>query len=282
MMKSSTDEARPAVHKAPVTGVVVSFNEADLLERCLPSLAFCDEVLVVNMECTDATPEVAARHGARMVKHHRVPTVELVLEWASTEAKNDWILSIDPDEVVDPKLGRQITELVTGPEEPKIARVELPWLFYFKDHALKGTYWGGVNYKRGTMYHRHRVTHVQHVHHRPTAHDGFESRVIPWEGDNVLHHYWMTSYAKFVEKHLRYIKLEGPRRQHAGQKFAWWRTIWDTGFSFAWSLIRRHGYKDGMVGVGLSGLYAWYVGSSWLSLRRLEKELKTSQTAPKA
>lgn len=125
-MKGLTDEAQPAVPKAPVTGVVVSFNEADLLERCLPSLSFCDEVLVVNMECTDATPEVTARHGARMVEHHRVPTVELVLEWASTQARNDWILSIDPDEVVDPKLGRQITELVAGPEEPRLARVELP------------------------------------------------------------------------------------------------------------------------------------------------------------
>lgn len=276
---SSSQTAVPA--KAPITGVVVSFNEGRLLERCLPSLAFCDEVLVINLESTDNTAEVAARHGARVVNHPRVPVMELVLKWGSDQASHDWVLSIDPDEEMSPKLGRQIAELITSEAAGSIGRLEIPWQFYFGDRALKGTYWGGENYKRGTMFHRDRVTHIQQVHHRPLPKEGYSSHLIPWEGDNVLHHYWMTDYRMFIEKHLRYLKMEGQRRKHAGETFSWWRTIKDTCVSFAWSIIRRKAYLDGVVGIGLSGLYAWYVGSSWLSLRRLEGELSASHTAEK-
>ena len=282
MTTSSTETPQVTTRKAPLTGIVVSFNEADLLERCLPALTFCEELIVVNMECTDRTPEVAAKYGARVIKHHRVPTVELVLEFAASHATHDWVLSVDPDEVMDKKLADQITALLASEEIATIGRVELPWQFYFGSHALKGTYWGGEGYKRGTMFHRGRVTHIQQVHHRPLPKEGFTSHQIKWEGDNVLHHYWMTNYAMFIEKHLRYIKLEGSRRNHAGQTFSWWSTVKDTVVSFGWSLLRRKGYRDGLVGVGLSGLYAWYVGSSWLSLRKFEQKMRdTSATTPK-
>lgn len=263
-----------AIRHPAISAVVVSCNEAEMLERCLPALAFCDELVVVDLESTDETAATALRHGARLCPHQRVPHVEMILEWLAAQCRNDWVLSIDPDEFLDPSLARQLTALMEDMRLRTCGSVELPMQFYFGNHALRGTYWGGVNHKRGVFFHRDRVVFSQEVHQRPVAREGYDTLRLPWGAGNVLHHYWMSGYRQFLEKHLRYLQAEGARRYREGQRFSWGRTVYDTAFAFAWSLIRRKSYQDGLLGFALSGLYAWYVGSSWLSLRRYELSLR--------
>jgi hypothetical protein len=254
----------------PITAIVVSCDEAELLERCLPALAFCDELIVVDMECTDATVEVAARYGAKVVPRARAPFIEAAQQWMSTIARHDWILSIDPDEVVDLSLALEITDLLPTLDE-KIAVVELPIQFYFGEHPLKGTYWGGRNWKLGSLFHRGRVELEAVVHRKAMPREGCTRFRLPWLGNNVLHHYWMQGYRQFMEKHQRYIAAEGERHQRLGHRYSWLRMTWVTAHSFAWSLLKKQGWRDGGVGVGLSAFYAWYVWSGWRAFGRLVK-----------
>jgi glycosyltransferase involved in cell wall biosynthesis len=252
-----------------ITAIVISCNEADLLERCLSSLAFCDELIVVNMECSDNTSELAHRHGAVLLDHVRTPTVEMVLSWVSSKASHPWILNIDPDEVIDPLLANDIISALDN-ETPTLGSIDIPWQFYFGNHPLKGTYWGGINYKKGCLFHRDRVVFSDLVHDRPKPKEGFQRGLIPWKGSNVMHHYWMKDHNQFLVKHRRHLAAEGKRRQSMGQHFSWPKAAFDTLYSFAWCLLRKNGWRDGFTGLGLSGFYAWYVAEGWLSLRRLE------------
>jgi len=143
--------------------------------------------------------------------------------------------------------------------------------FYFAQHALKGTYWGGPNWKLGSLFHRDRVELGAVVHRKAAPREGCSRLRLPWSETKVLHHYWMQDYQQFMEKHRRYIAAEGARHQSFGRHFSWLRALWVTVHSFAWSLLKKQGWRDGKVGLGLSAFYAWYVWSGWMALHDLEK-----------
>ena len=81
----------------PISATIVTLNEAGSIARTIRSLAVADEVLVVDSGSTDGTPEIARSLGARVVAH-AWPGFSAQKNFASGEAKHDWILSLDADE----------------------------------------------------------------------------------------------------------------------------------------------------------------------------------------
>ena len=81
-------------------------NEAENLERCLPALAWADEIFVVDSQSSDHTAEVAARFGASVVQFHFNGTYPKKKNWAldNLPFRNEWVLIVDADEVVIPEL----------------------------------------------------------------------------------------------------------------------------------------------------------------------------------
>jgi hypothetical protein len=91
-----------------LSAVVVARNEAALLVECLPRLSFADEVLVLDMESTDDSSQVAASHGARVIRVPVEPIAERVRNTGFEKSRGEWVLFIDPDELVPPLTGGQI------------------------------------------------------------------------------------------------------------------------------------------------------------------------------
>jgi len=89
---------------------VITYNEADRIVACVEALRFCDEVLVVDSHSTDATRELAAAAGARVIERDW-PGFREQKEFAVRAAAHDWVLCVDADEVVSPKLAAQIAAL---------------------------------------------------------------------------------------------------------------------------------------------------------------------------
>ena len=87
----------------PVTLIVIAHNEARALGRCLDSVPFAAEKLVIDSGSTDGTPQVAAAHGARVV-HQDWLGFGPQRNFATTQSSNDWILSLDADEALSPEL----------------------------------------------------------------------------------------------------------------------------------------------------------------------------------
>lgn len=87
-----------------IAGVVLTLNGASDLPRCLDSLSWCDERLVVDSGSTDGSPEIAQTHGFRVVEHRQSGPFSFTLQrnWALDEAglSSDWVLFLDQDEVV--------------------------------------------------------------------------------------------------------------------------------------------------------------------------------------
>jgi len=91
----------------PVSLLVLTYNEAANIARCLDSVPFAAEKLVIDCGSTDATATIAAAHGARVVQQ---PWLGFGLQRraATALAKHPWILFLDADEWLSPELAREL------------------------------------------------------------------------------------------------------------------------------------------------------------------------------
>lgn len=116
---------------------IVCRNEADKLGACLESVAWADEVIVMDLESSDGSREVAERHGAAVVTRQPIPIVEPLRNELAARARGEWILALDPDERVSPGLAEELRRVATRDD---VDLVEIPfthWDFgYPPSHRL--------------------------------------------------------------------------------------------------------------------------------------------------
>jgi len=127
-MSSPAGASGARTSRHPVSAVIITMNEAANIGRCLESVRWCDEIVVVDSGSTDATAEIAARYGCRVSvrgftgygdqKRHAV-----------NQASHEWILSIDADEVVTPALREELCGLLAVKSD--VAGVEIPRTMVF-------------------------------------------------------------------------------------------------------------------------------------------------------
>ena len=121
-------EASPA-ERPRVSGVVICMNEADRIERCLRSLAFCDEIVVVDSGSTDGTREIAARYSDRVIVQDFLGYVKQK-NFALERASGDWVVCLDADEGLSPELEREIPRAIAA-APPSVSGFVLDRVTYF-------------------------------------------------------------------------------------------------------------------------------------------------------
>jgi glycosyltransferase involved in cell wall biosynthesis len=120
--------------RVPVSAVVLTFNEALNIERCLASVAgWCDDLHVVDSGSTDGTVEIARRYTSDIYSH---PYVDHASQWtwafSALPLKHNWILLLDADNFVTDELKHQMAGAVCGPDQGSPAT-----------SACTGTYFAG-------------------------------------------------------------------------------------------------------------------------------------------
>lgn len=106
-----------APSRAPLSAVLITRNAANVLDTCLESLAFVDEIVVVDSSSSDGTIQIAARRGARVVQKEWLGFGRQK-QFAVEQAAHDWVLCLDADECVSPELARSIASAVVAPVSP--------------------------------------------------------------------------------------------------------------------------------------------------------------------
>jgi len=250
----------------PMTAIVASHNEAHLLQRCLSALDFCDELIVVDIDSTDDTAAVARGLGARVIPHPYVTIADELRPEAIAAATHDWVLLRDPDEVVPPALRAQIVEIFRD-LDPDVGLITGPIQYYFGRRPLRGTAWGGVRTARVAA-RRDLIEFPTTVHGKLVRRPGSRDLPIAFTGDNAIEHYWAAGYRDVVEKHRRYLRLEGAARADAGETTSVRRILATPLTAFTDSFIRQRGYADGVRGATLSVVWSVYRAGTQVALWR--------------
>ena len=95
----------------PISGCVICFQEADRIADCIRSLAFCDEVVVVDSGSSDGTDRIAAELGARVIRNAPFPGHIQQKQFAIEAARHDYVFCLDADERATPALQQRIAGL---------------------------------------------------------------------------------------------------------------------------------------------------------------------------
>lgn len=137
-----------------LSAVVCVQNQDAALAACLRKLDFCDEIIVVADRCTDRSPEIARRHGAHVVSG--IFPLESQRKSAGVEAASgDWILELEPDEVVDAALAWEIRAVLQMRAEGDW--YELPIDNYIGETRVREGWAGGLSANRGARLYRRGV-----------------------------------------------------------------------------------------------------------------------------
>ena len=103
-----------------------------------------------------------------------------------------------------------------------------------------------------------------------TLRAGYRAEEIRFTGDNAIAHDWAPNYRVLLEKHRRYLRLEGPDRHKRGLVSSYRDIVATPWRSFSESFFAKEGFRDGMTGFALSLFWAFYsTGAKIAFLREL-------------
>jgi glycosyltransferase involved in cell wall biosynthesis len=289
---SSNGPAHPGRDAVPVSVLIPVKNEADNLRRCLPALAWADEVFVVDSQSTDETAEVSAEHSATVVQFYFNGTYPKKKNWAlgNLPFRNEWVLIIDADEVVIPRLAAEIARRV---REDEADGYYLNSRYYFLARRIRHC---GYSDCWNLRLFKHRLGRYEKMpdtmggrcgDNEAHEHVELDGRVLRLA--NELEHHAYPTVAAWVEKHNRYAIWEasqyerlrdepipstiGPRQRFRRRlrKIAS-RLPMRPIMRFVYAYFFRLGFLDGQPGLIFCGLLAFY--DLLASANRYEQQLR--------
>ncbi len=233
---------------ATISAVLLCHNEAAVLPRCLRSLAWTDEIVVVDDDSTDESVVVAEQHGAR-VFHRRLDRYDTQRNYAAQQSTSEWVLSIDPDEEVPPELAAEIREVISRPDALDVYGIP------FRHHMLgRWIGHGGWPAPLTRLYRRDQqwsgAVHEQVV-------KGARYGVLR----AAMRHYSHRNVSEFLAKLDRYTDREAAARAAAGARHSNLKMVLSPLRDFLRRYLREGGWRDGTAGLVLAILMAFYVFS---------------------
>jgi glycosyltransferase involved in cell wall biosynthesis len=218
--------------------IVLTHNSEAVLSDCLKSLAFGDEIIVVDSGSTDATEKIALSYSARVVKR-RLLSFASQRNWALKQAKFPWVLMIDSDERVPEKLAGEIKTAIKT-DESSAYRMKRQNYFFGKK-VRHGGYW--PDWQTRLFKVEDFVKYVGAIHESPRFKGKLGSLVTP------LTHYSHNSISECLEKSRVWTKKEAEAFIKAGHpKITWWRIVKVMIWEFCYRYFKKLGFLDGYVG----------------------------------
>jgi glycosyltransferase involved in cell wall biosynthesis len=253
--------ATPMDQAAPtISAVIITKDEARNILDCLASVAFCDEVIVVDSGSTDGTVEMARSRGAKVV-HRDFAGFGPQFNYAASLATCDWVLSVDADERITPELVAEIKRAVAY---GRADGYELSRLSSFCGRQMRHSGWYPDYVLRLWKRGRARWNDVL-VHPRPRC-DGSVERL----SGHLIHHA-VLRLEDTLSRMDRYSTAGAQQMTADGRRVTFFSGIGRGAWTFLRTYILRGGFLDGREGFMLAvanaeGTYYRYM-KAWLMQR---------------
>lgn len=245
-----------------ISATIITLNEEGHIARAVRSVQFCDEVVVVDCGSTDRTAEIAESSGAT-VTENPWPGYAAQKNFAARRARNDWILSLDADEEVSPRLAAEIARLHLG--NSVCAGYDFPRLARYCGRWIRHSGW--YPDRKVRLYHRHLGQWVGDYVHESVRVSGPVGHL-----DGDLLHYTCETLDQHRLNVERYTDLAAREIRASGRPSPAWRMLIGPPFSFLKSYMLQRGVLDGSAGLTIAYMAAKYVYLKHSKARRLARE----------
>jgi glycosyltransferase involved in cell wall biosynthesis len=245
-----------------ISAVIITKNEAANLRRCLESVKWVDEIVIIDSQSTDNTLEIAKEYSAKIYSpswRGFGPAKKEGVERAS----GDWILSIDADEEVTPELTDEIGRVIRsnpvlggyfiGRKTKFLGR----WILHsgwYPDFVLRLFQKQAGNFDEAVV---HEKVHIS----------GEAGRL-----QHELRHYSFPSLEHYLQKSNLYTSLGAREAYRKGDRANWFDIVIKPPVSFIKHYILKQGFRDGLEGFIISALSAVAVLVKYAKLRELGKK----------
>lgn len=251
-----------------ITGCVITFNEEANIRACLASMAFCDELVVVDSHSTDATRDIAASLGARVIERDW-PGYRSQKQFAVEAAGHDWVLVLDADEQLSPALAAEVAALrergagdFAAYDAPRLSR-------YFGRYLRHGDWYPDRQIR---VFDRRRARFAGLEVHERVDVDG---RLGHLRGD-ILHDSFRDLDDQLA-KRTTYARLMAEQQHARGKRGSWLSVFFNPLWRFLRGYVFRLGFLEGWRGLAVSLIAAKYVREKHLRLLILERVARESR-----
>ena len=233
-----------------ISGTIITLNNEGVIEDCITSLKLvCDEVIVLDSLSTDSTTEIAKKMGARVFLQDFLgdgPQKKMASEYA----KNDWVLSLDSDERLEPDLIAHINALDLDSET-------------YEAYSFKRRNFCGPKWIKAASFYPDRVTRLYNkkkVNYNSSTSHAFIDVKAKKINYHIIH-YTYTSYTDWINK-INFYSTQSAKTLHTqGVKKSNIRPITHSLFAFFKKLIIKGGIFQGIDGftVALTTMFNTYM-----------------------
>lgn len=250
------------INRLPISVVILTCNEAAKIENCiLHARLISDDIIVVDSGSVDRTVEIVRNLGCSVMQ-------ECWNGYGKNKnkgikaAKNDWILSLDADEIPDNELIISIRRLDLS--NPSIV-YNIPFKVFFEKKAIRFGSFG--NEKHIRLFNRTAVkwTDVP-VHETLLVNKKIMVKWLP----GYISHYAINSREEYRRKMVNYAALSANKYLMTGKRATVIKRYFSPGFNFVKNYIFRLGLIDGKEGFFIASTMAWYTWLKYHYLYRLE------------
>lgn len=238
-----------------ITALAITFNEEDNIKRYVESLSFADEIIIVDSYSTDRTEEIAGQMNVKFIKNKFVD-FSSQRNFAIQQAKNDWILFFDLDEIVTPELEAEIKRTVAL--ENRAAAYFVKRKFHFMGKHIR--FGGWQSDKAVRLFNKKECTYTGLVHEVISTTGKVETL------KEKVDHFSYKSFDNYNGKLNLYSKLQAETLYKKKRRPNAYHFFFRPFYRFTWQYFYRLGILDGKEGFILAYVHAFSVFKRYLQL----------------
>lgn len=252
----------------PLSAVLIAQDEERTIGDAVASVAFCDEIVLVDSGSTDGTRDIAAAAGARVIVNAPWPGFVAQRDFATRAARHDWILALDADERVSGALRDEIQSLRARGLAP--AGYRIPRVVFYLGRWIRGTDWYPDWQVR--LFDRRRATWQGDL-----VHESVVARGPVGHLQGELEHHPYADISDHLRKIDSYTTLWARQALAAGRR----SNVLDLSAGASWAFFRNYILKRGFLlggsGLIVSVLNTHYTFAKLAKLRELQRSRATSR-----
>ena len=251
--------------RAKISAFIVCCNEERNIRRCLESIKWCDEIVIIDSGSTDNTLQICREYTSQIFHREWMGYVKQK-SYGLENCSSEWILNIDADEEVTPTLRDDILEALKSNSNNVNGYMISRVVFHL------GKWW-----RKGGWYPEYRLRVCRKANTTWGGTDPHEKAVVEGQTARLngeLLHYTYTGVSDQITRLNRYSTTVAENMFKSGERASVFKMFFNPGLRFLKFYLLKKGFREGFPGLIVAYIEAYYVFLKYLKLWEIERNAK--------